>query len=75
MDEQLPDAIRSIPEGVNGKKIEHVEILSDKHMFLYHQGKSVTYPPLDYDVGTLNTKKNEDLKNKIKNNTPTTMEQ
>lgn len=68
MDEQLPYAIGSIPEnGVNGKQIKHVEILSDMHMFLYHKGKSVTYPPVDYDVGTLNTQKNKQLSSTINN--------
>lgn len=65
MNEQLPYAIESTKQGVNGKKIKHVEILSDKHMFLYHQGKSTTYPPADYDVGTLNTQKNKQLSQTI----------
>jgi hypothetical protein len=66
MNEQIIEAIDSVPkEGVNGKKIEHVEILSDKHMFLYHQGESITYPPVDYDVGIRNKDHNSFLKNSI----------
>jgi hypothetical protein len=66
MNEQIIEAIDSVPkEGVNGKKIEHVEILSDKNMFLYHQGESITYPPVDYDVGIRNKDHNSFLKNSI----------
>lgn len=58
--EQLPKAVEQY--GKDKMKITHVEILSDMHMFLYHQGVSTTYPPLDYEIGTLNTKFKNDMK-------------